>query len=391
MSSPLTPELRDLLALSLVPGLGPRLTRALLQRFGSATAVRHATAEQLQQVPHIGAELASRFARSLAGSNVEPELDLLQRHGVELLPITSPAYPARLATISDSPPLLYFRGTVTPADDRAVALVGSRRFTAYGRKVTERLASGLARAGVTVVSGLARGIDGIAHRAALQAGGRTLAVLAGGLSRIYPPEHKDLADEVTRSGALLTESNMAQEPVAGLFPQRNRIISGLCSVVVIIEAAERSGALITATHAAEQGRTVMAVPGPVDSEASGGCHALLRKGAVPCRSVDDILEELHGVSAVTRPTPAAVPTVPEVRESAPVPPAPTPVPAPAGPPTGLDDNQKRIWDFLEGATRSVDELAQQLGMPMAKLSASLTLLEMKKVVRRLPGNRYERC
>jgi len=386
MSALLTQELRDLLALSLVPGLGPRLTRALLERFGSASAVRQATAEQMQQVPHIGADLAGKFTSSLVSCDIEPELALLQRHGVELLPISSPAYPARLATISDAPPLLFFRGTVLPADARAVALVGSRHCTAYGRKVTERLASGLARAGVTVVSGLARGIDGIAHRAALQAGGRTLAVLAGGLARLYPPEHKDLAEEVTRSGALLTESNMDQEPVAGLFPQRNRIISGLCSVVVIIEAAERSGALITATHAGEQSRTVMAVPGPIDSEASGGCHTLLRKGAVLCRGVDDILEELHGVSAVSER--AAVPPVPA---PGPAPSTPAPAPVPAGPPVGLDDNQRRIWDLLEGTIRSVDELAQQLGIPMPKLNASLTLLEMKKIIRRLPGNRYERC
>ncbi len=370
----------------------------MLNRFGSASAVRQASTEQLQQVPHIGPDLADRFARGLAETDIETELSLLDRHQVELLPLDSPAYPARLHSIPDPPPLLFFRGTVTAADDRAVALVGSRHCSAYGRKTAERLASGLARAGVTVVSGLARGIDGVAHRAALQAGGRTLAVLAGGLSRIYPPEHSGLADEVARSGALLTEATMQQDPVGGLFPARNRIISGLSCVVVIVEAAEKSGALITATHAAEQDRTVMAVPGPIDSESSGGCHALLRSGAILCRSVDDILEELHGVSTViqqaaqTREPLATADAPPRVPQRQTGTPAPQAAPqAPAGPPPGLDENQQRIWELLEGATRSVDELAQQLGIPMAKLNASLTMLEMKKVLRRLPGNRYERC
>src|SRR5262249_47335230 len=163
----------------------------------------------------------------------------------------------------DPPYIFYAKGTLTVADTLAVALVGSRHCSDYGRRIAARLSAGLVRAGVTIVSGLARGIDGVAHRAALQAGGRTLAVLARGLSRIYPPEHAELAREITTSGALLTEARMEQEPLAGLFPVRNRIISGLSKVVVLIEAAEKSGALLTARHAAEQGRTVLAVPGPV--------------------------------------------------------------------------------------------------------------------------------
>jgi DNA processing protein len=384
----------------MVPGLGPARTRALLLRFGSASAARRASVAQLQQVPHIGAELAGEIARSLPSIDIEPELALLQRHQVELLPLGNPAYPQSLATIPDPPPLLFLRGTLTPADERAVALVGSRHCSTYGRKVAERLASGLARAGVTVVSGLARGIDGIAHRAAMQAGGRTLAVLAGGLARIYPPEHRDLADEVTRAGALITESTMEQDPVGGLFPARNRLISGLSGVIVIIEAAEKSGALHTANHAGEQGRTVMAVPGPIDSETSGGCHSLLRNGAVLCRGVDDILEELHGVSGMVQQAAASLPSPASVSPteapkpasvSAPERPKPAPPPIPAGPPPGLDDNQRRIWELLGEGTRSVDELAQQLALPIAPLNGTLTLLEMKKVIRRLPGNRYERC
>jgi DNA protecting protein DprA len=228
-----------------------------------------------------------------------------------------------------------------------------------------------------VHSGLARGVDAAAHRAALEAGGRTLAVLANGLATVYPPEHKELAGQVAAAGAVLSESPMGQAPDRGLFPARNRIISGLSRLVVVVEAGERSGALLTAGHAAEQGRTVMAVPGPVDSEASAGCHALIRDGAVLVRGVDDVLEELHGVSATSAPASGAAA-------------APAPAAAPAGPPPGLDETQRRVWDFLAGGPRHLDEMAQQLGAPVPALSTALLMMEMKKAVRRLPGNRYER-
>ena len=377
MSQAVSNDLRHLLALQLTPGLGPRLTAALLARFGTAERVRQATADQLADVPMIGTVLARKFADALRSVDVDAEVQRVEGAGVRLLALGTPDYPPMLASLEDAPSLLYARGTVTLADANAVAVVGSRHCTDYGRRTATRLASGLARAGVTVVSGLARGIDGVAHRAALQAGGRTLAVLAGGLSRIYPPEHTDLAREVEAAGALLTESSMQQEPLAGLFPARNRIISGLSRGVVIVEAAERSGALITATHAGEQGRTVMAVPGAVDNPASGGCNALIRDGADLVRDADDILAELNGVSAQAVAQKAAETT-----------PAPA---APSGPPPGLDANQTRIWVSLEGGAKTFDELVQQLGIAVPQLSGTLMMLEMKKVVRRLPGNRYERA
>jgi DNA processing protein len=374
MPTPLTPEQHDLLALHLVPGLGPRLTAALLERFGSAAAVRRATAAQLRSVPHIGEKLAQEFAASMQSADVDAELQLMERHQVRLLALGSPEYPAALTELPDRPPLLYLRGTLEERDAKAVALVGSRHCTAYGRKVTERLAAGLVRAGYTIISGLARGIDGAAHKAALQAGGRTLAVLAGGLTRIYPPEHADLARDVEAAGGLLTEATMTQEPMAGMFPQRNRIISALARGIVIVEAAEKSGALITARHAGEQGRTLFAVPGPVDSTASSGTNALIREGAILVRGVEDVLEELEGIRATAATaTPAAV-TIP-----------PTP-----SVPAGLDENQRRIWEQLAEQPRYLDELTQKLGLPVAQISGTLLLLEMRKIVRRLPGNRFER-
>lgn len=364
----MTSETRDLLALHLVPGLGPRLTAALLERFGSAAAVLQASAEQLCEVPHIGAKLAQDIRQALSRIDVDGELARMARFEVRLRVLGTPEYPAALATISDPPHLLYVRGTLERSDANAVALVGSRHCTAYGKRVAERLAAGLVRAGFTVISGLARGIDGAAHRAALQAGGRTLAVLAGGLSRIYPPEHADLALEVQAAGALLSEASMEMEPMAGMFPARNRLISGLSRGVVIIEAAERSGALITATHAGDQGRPVFAVPGPIDSAASSGTNGLIRKGAILVRGVEDILEELRGATPLT--------------ETALV---------QASPPFPMDDIQHRLWEFLAEQPRHLDEMAQQLSLAVAQISGALLMLEMKKAVRRLPGNRYERC
>jgi DNA processing protein len=373
-------DLRDLLALSLVPGMGPRLTAALLRHFGSAAAVRQAAAGQLRQVPQISDKLSQSFAEALRSVDVDAECALLTHHNTGLIALGAPGYPSALAQTADPPPLLYVRGTLTAADDRAVAVVGSRECTPYGRRVTERLAAGLVRAGFTVVSGLARGIDGVAHRAALEAGGRTVAVLAGGLARIYPPEHAGLADEVAASGALLSESPMGTSPQAGMFPARNRIISGLARGVILVEAAEKSGALITASHAGEQGRDVFAVPGPVDSPASAGCLRLLRNGAKLIRDVDDVLEDLGGIggAAGAKRLPA------EPGESAPAPALP-PLPPPQ-----LDGDGRRVWEFLDGRPRHVDEMAQQLGLGVPELSRLLVQLEMKKAIRRLPGNQYER-
>jgi DNA processing protein len=374
MSMSISAEVRDLLTLQLVAGIGPRLTAALLDRFGSADAILQADVAELSEVPYIGARLAQSLAQARTQIDVDRELALAEKFGICLVAHGTPEYPALLAEISDPPYLLYVRGTVAAADGKAVAVIGSRQCTDYGKRLAGRLASGLVRAGYTVVSGLARGIDGAAHKAALQAGGRTLAVLAGGLSHIYPPEHRDLAQEVAACGALLTESSMDQDPLAGLFPVRNRIISGLCQAVVVVEAAQRSGALSTASHAAEQGRSVLAVPGSVDSPASGGTNELIRKGAVLCRGIEDILEELHGVSAIVGGEAEASPK-PDL---------------PAAPPPGLDDVQRRVWDALNEGPRHLDELVQALALSVPQLSGTLLMLEMKKVVKRLPGNRYQR-
>lgn len=377
MANPITPELRDLLALSLVPNLGPRLTAALLKQFGSAGAVRQASAFELRQVPLIGAKLSEQFAATLAKVELDRECEAIAEYGVELVALNSPEYPRPLAEIANAPHLLYVRGTLNPADNRAVAIVGSRGCTTYGRRVTESLATELVRAGYTIVSGMARGIDGAAHAAALKAGGRTLAVLAGGLSRIYPPEHIELAKQVQMSGALLSEAPMLAEPLPAMFPPRNRIISGLAQAVIVVEASERSGTLITARHAAEQGREVFAVPGPVDHPSSSGCLQLIRQGATLIRSADDVLDALKsGLS------PGAPPAPSSRREKRPV--------KAASPDPEMDGPSKQIWDYLAEGAKHVDSMAQDLKLAVSELTRTLMILEMKKAVRRLPGNQYER-
>ncbi|VTT97826.1 dna protecting protein : DNA protecting protein DprA OS=Singulisphaera acidiphila (strain ATCC BAA-1392 / DSM 18658 / VKM B-2454 / MOB10) GN=Sinac_6401 PE=4 SV=1: HHH_5: DNA_processg_A [Gemmataceae bacterium] len=383
---------RDHLALALVPGLGPKLTAALIERFGSAAAALRATAAQLTEVPHIGERTAADLAAALRTVNVEPELRLMEKHGTHAVALGLEGYPAPLARVPAPPPLLYLRGEWLAADANAVGIVGSRSCTSYGMKVAAQLARELARAGFTVVSGLARGIDGAAHRGALEAGGRTVAALAGGLSKIYPPEHADLAAQIADGrGCLVTETPMAVAPQPGMFPARNRVISGLSRAVIVIEANARSGALITARHAAEQGREVYAVPGRVDDTASAGCLELIRAGARLVRSADDVLEDLKGIAGSVEPVPASGRREPAVRGAAGEQPAHagrSPEPPPPPPPQ-LDATQQRVFDAL--ATRKhADELTRELGVPVAELSRVLMQLEMKKVVRRVPGNFYER-
>lgn len=369
-------DLRDLLALQLVDGLGPLRIAALLEHFGSAAQARRARRDDYLRVPGIGEKLASSLPAALAAIDVETELERLARVGAAAVGLGQAGYPPLLAAVPGPPAVLFLRGNLLPADERAVALVGTRHCDAYGKQVARQLAEGLARAGVTVVSGLARGIDGIAHAAALDAGGRTLAVLGSGLARVYPPEHRGLADRVTTAGALVTEYPADQAPAQWTFPARNRLISGLSRAVVIVQAPADSGALITATHAAEQGRCVLAVPGPL-GELHAGCHRLIRDGAALCRGVEDVLEELDGVSAVA--------TQAKQREKE------LSRPVASGPPPGLDETQGRVWGALADGPRTGDEIARTVGLGVPQLAGVLLTLEMRKVIRRLTGNRYERA
>ncbi len=365
-------DLRDWLCLTMVPGVGPHTGQALLQRFETPGRVLDASVAALQEVPGVGPKLAAKIARARRDHDPAVELELCQRSGVRPIPRGHADYPPPLNDIPDPPCLLYVRGTYQPTDPLAIALVGSRKCTAYGLRVAERLAASLARVGLTVVSGLARGIDAAAHRGAIRAGGRTLAVLANGLSQIYPPEHEELAREVTASGALISEMAMRQGPLAGLFPQRNRLISGLCLGVVVVEATPRSGSLSTANHAMEQNREVFAVPGPIDSLASQGCHYLIRDGARLVQTVDDILEQLGPLVREVR----AAPEAPAVRHPAEL---------------TLSDLERSLLNKLDDSPTAVDELIGRTGLTASQVMATLSVLEMRRLVRRLPGHQFVRA
>jgi len=358
-------ELLDALRLNLVSGVGPRLRHLLRNRFGSIAAIFRASAAELQSVPGVGPKLAEAIRNGAGPSAAERELQRCRAQGFELILRETPQYPAALEDVNDAPDVLYCRGRLESRDAVAVAIVGSRHCTLYGRQQAEKLAAGLSQAGVTIVSGLARGIDSAAHRGALQAGGRTLAVMASGLAMVYPPEHADLAEEVVGSGAVLTELALDQPPVPGLFPQRNRIISGLALGVVIVEAARGSGALHTARHAMEQGREVFAVPGRIDSPASDACHDLIRDGATLVRGVDDILTELGPLTQPVAAAPGGEIHVP--RE------------------LSLSDQERDILGLVTLDPKHLDEILRGSSIEPSRTLSTITVLEMKRLIQRLPG------
>lgn len=285
-------ELVDDILLSTIDGVGPLTTERLIAYFGSASEVLRASRRDLERVEKVGPTISQKILRAREACDVDALLRFCRESGVEIVALRDVRYPARLREIDNPPRLLYVRGAFAPEDRTAIAVVGTRGATRYGLETAERLGRELAEAGFTVVSGLALGIDGAAHRGALAAGGRTLAALGGGVAKIYPREHEDLAVRVSESGAVMSEYHPLAAPLAGNFPARNRIVAGLSLGVLVVESPLRSGSLITARLAAEQNREVFAVPGPVDRETSRGCHRLLREGAALVESVEDVLAAL---------------------------------------------------------------------------------------------------
>ena len=353
--------------LASVSGVGPLSRKRLVEAFGDAKAVLEASAGDLCRVRGIGSRTARAITEAPSANATTEMLNEARRRGIEAITIASERYPSRLRELYDPPPVLYVRGKL-PAERAAVAIVGTRRATRYGLRAAEMISAELTRAGVTVVSGLARGIDAAAHRACLAEGGTTVAVLGGGLQRIYPPEHDRLADEVAENGALLAESPPPMPPMSGSFPQRNRIISGLSLGVVVIEAAERSGALITARHAAEQGREAFAVPGPVDSPQSRGCHRLIQEGAKLVIDVEDILEELSCVTPRIDGSLSRAESVVEHR---------------IDPPT--DPTELAIWNALGDEPAAIDEIIEKTGLPAPRVLACVAVMEAAGRIKRISG------
>ena len=363
-------DLIDVLRLHLVPGVGPRTSMALLERFGTATAALHASGPDLLAVEGVGPKLSVAITSARGDEQAVRELERCRELGISLLVRGSDEYPKALLETPDPPAVLYCRGQLEPRDALAVAIVGTRKCSTYGKQTAERLAGSLARAGVTIVSGLARGIDSAAHSAALRAGGRTIAVCATGMRNIYPPENVDLAAEISRQGCVLTEAPLDRGAAPGLFPQRNRIISGMSLGVIVVEADRNSGSLSTARHAWEQNRDVLAVPGQIDNLRSHGCHDLIRDGAILVRGPDDVLEALGPLANPVRVSEDEAVHAP--RE------------------LSLNDCERQVLNAVPIQPTLIDEVLRSVDLESPRVLSTLMILEMKRLIRRHPGGYVSR-
>lgn len=359
------------LSLSLVDGVGPRIYQQLREAFGDAKGALNASLTELRSVPGVGSVLAERIraARDLAAA--EAEVAFCRSANVRILSVASRDYPAALREIPDPPAVLFLRGEILSRDEAAVAIVGTRHCTTYGKKQAERFATGLASAGITVVSGLARGVDKAAHEGALSAGGRTLAVLGSGVCEIYPPEHVDLSERVIAAGALISEGPPRRTAIRGAFPQRNRIVTGLSRALLVIEADTQSGAMISARHAMEQNREVFALPGRIDDRTSHGCHRLIRDGARLLESVEDVLEELGPM-----PSPVRLDEQTVLRKPAEL---------------LLNEQESIVLQAIPGSPVDIDSLVVATGLPVHRILATLSVLETRRLVRRISGQTVMRA
>src|SRR5690348_5483476 len=368
-------EVAAYLALAQVPGIGAARLHSLLAAFETAAAAVRAPHGAIAALPGFSraAATAVRASSPRAGREILEQLDRL---GAGLLLPGNPAFPPLLREIPDAPALLYCWGDVALLGRPAVGVVGSRDHTPYGAEAARQLAAGVARAGIVVVSGMARGIDGIAHTAALDAGGPSVGILANGFGVIYPAANRALYERMVARGCLITELPPGERPHAGAFPRRNRLISGLAGVTVVVEAAPTSGALITADCALDQGRAVLAVPGPITSPTSLCCNKLIQQGAKPVLGPGDILEELGIESGAWDSRLGTREGNPEAR---------IPSPEPRAPPSDLNELQRRLWDTLLAEPKHVDVLVTAAAQDASAVLAALTELEMRGVVQQRPG------
>lgn len=360
----------DWLRLNLINGLGPRLRQQLFEVFDSPAEILNATESRLRQVPGIGPTLASAIVNSNNRVAAQNELRRCREMSIDLLFESETSYPTNLKEIPDPPGILYSRGKIIPADSIAIAIVGTRHASKYGIGQAENFATGLARAGFTIVSGLARGIDTVAHQAALDAGGRTIAVLGSSVTNLYPPENKRLAEDIAKSGAVISEAPLDSKPKGSSFPQRNRIVTGLSLGVIVVEAAARSGALISAHHAMEQNREVFAVPGRVDSRTSSGCHHLIRDGAKLVEHVDHVLEELGPLATKTLDVQGHTVHHPAELQ--------------------LNEQERLILDAIDDDSTSIDHIVVKTEIPVHRVLATISVLEMKRLITRLSGTMVTR-
>lgn len=364
-------ELEAKVALTVARKFTPLGLTNLLKHFGSASAAVDARESEIRRVPKVNRKGPEALREVIRKGDHLREIEKCEKNGIHLVQLDDRAYPQFLKRITDPPPLIYVRGEINELDDLSIAVVGGRNASYYGTSQASRFARDFAIRRVTVVSGLARGIDTAAHKAALEAGGRTLAVVGSGLLEVYPPENRRFAHEVAESGAVISEFPLDTPGRARNFPQRNRIISGLSLGVLVIEATRKSGSLITARLALEQGREVLALPGKVDSDLSEGPHDLIRQGAHLVAEPEHVYESLEMLKQLPEEK------VPEKKKS--------------GTPAGLSPTESTLWPVLQPSDGlTVDDLMQKTGLPAAQISSGLLTLEMKRLARSLPGKRYVR-
>ncbi len=367
-------EREALIAMNMVPGLGAITARRMAERLGSLVAVFDASAAELAEVQGMSLEKADQFLAALRQVKVADEIDRAKRALVKLITWADEGYPAMLKQIADPPLVLYVAGSVEALDMPSVAIIGTRRPTIYGRETSRRFGYQLACAGYTVVSGLALGIDTEAHVGALQAKGRTVAVLGGALDRLFPRENQKLARDMTqKGGAVISEYPFGRQPDRQTFPMRNRIVSGLCKGVLVVEASTTSGTLITVGQALDQNRSVMAVPGRIDSPVSQGCHKLLREGARLVTTADDVVQELQDLLAGMRLRISGAKRTDEEGKT-----------AAALPRAVLTPDEQAVMKQVDTQGTHVDEIIRGSGLDAGKVNALLVGMQIKRLVRLLP-------
>ncbi len=352
-------------ALSQAPGIGAKRFKILIENFKTAEKVWNAPDKILAEI--LDRAVYEKFKVFRETNDPEKILDAVFAKDIKVLTLLDKNYPERLKQIFDPPPVLYIKGDILPEDNLALAVVGTRRITNYGKEVTEILVRELSNAGLTIVSGLARGVDSLAHKVALENNGRTIAVLGCGVDIVYPPQNTKLAEEIINNGALISEYTPGTEPIPGHFPARNRIISGLSLGTLVTEADEKSGSLITAGLALEQNREVFAVPGPIYSRLSQGPSSLIKQGAKLVSKAEDILEELK-MNSQLRIQKSEENKLIEIK--------------------GESKDEQMIIDLLENETKHIDELCREARLESSKLTALLTTMELKGQIQSQGGGNY---
>lgn len=358
-------SLKYWLAWNKIPDIGPKRFFKLLEYFGTAEAAWQAKSGEISRVLVLSSKISSRIFEEKNNNIPERELDLIKRHKVNILTIEDTLYPDNLKTIHYPPPVLYYKGTIVESDKNSISIVGSRKATYYGKMVAEKLSKDLALAGLTIISGMARGIDTATHKGTLSVKGRTIAVLGCGIDYIYPPENRKLAQEIEESGAVLSEFPLSTLPERQNFPRRNRIISGLSLGTVVVEAAEKSGALITADFALDQGKEVFAIPGNINSPLSNGTHNLIKQGAKLVNNYRDILEEIH----------IEVPQNTTEKE----------IPAKG---MSLTEKEKIIYQLITKEPTQIDEIIEISKLSAGKVSEILLSLELQDLIKEIEGKRF---